>query len=88
MSVGKHVPPVFAVDAIEVGRVVVVPDAHFVRPHLFGGFVHSVGGLLQQIGRLVDLRRKRTDDQVPVANRLVELDVAASLSPCSSSSRW
>ena len=41
---------------------------------LLGGLVHRVGRLLQEVRRLVDVRRERPDDQVPVADGLVELD--------------
>ena len=70
----KRFHQVLAVDAVEVGEVVVVPDAHLVRPDLVGRLVHRVGCLLQEVRRLVDLRRERPDDQVAVADRLVELD--------------
>ena len=70
----KRFHQVLAVDAIEVGRVVVVPDAHPVRLGLVGRFVDRVGCRLQEIRRLVDVRRKRPDDQVLVADGLVEFD--------------
>ena len=65
---------VLAVDAVEIGRVVVVPDAHLVRAELFGDFVDGIRGLLHEVARFVDLSRERPDDQVAIANRLIELD--------------
>ena len=70
----KRFHQVLAADAVEVREMVVVPDAHLVRFHLLRRFVHRVGRRLQEIRRLVDIRRERPDDQVLVANRLVELD--------------
>ena len=49
------------------------PTRMLVRLQPLGDRVHLVGGLLQQVGRGVDRRRQRADDQVPVADRLVEL---------------
>ena len=77
--IGEAVPPVLAVDATKVRRVVVVPDAHLVRLQPFGHRVDLVGGLLQQVGRSVDLRGQGADDQIPVADGLVELHAGREL---------
>ena len=69
----KRFHQVLAVDAIEVGRVIVVPDSHLVRFRLCGNFIDGVGGLLQKITRLVNVRGQRTDDEVSIADRLIEL---------------
>jgi hypothetical protein len=75
----EAIPPVLAVDSIEVRRVVVVPDAHPMRPEALGHLVDGGSGRLQQFGRLVHRRRQRTDDQVAIADRLVELDARRKL---------
>ena len=70
---------VLAVDAIEVRRVVVIPDAHVVDLQPLGHAVDRLRGLLQQIGRRVHRLRQRTDDQVAVPDCLIELDAAREL---------
>ena len=70
----KRFHQVLAVDPVEVGEVVVVPDAHLVRSDLDGRLVHGVGRLLEEVRRLVDFRRERPDDQVAVPYAKVELD--------------